>query len=659
MNPSPQNSSDVFDKNLDKQKPSLKNLKKIHLNINPKLKKILITSAISIFSGLTFILLFLFIFAYLPGKKVYNQIISIKDKRSSMQNTLKSKNLVSIETELDNLNLDLDAINHNYQKLKLIGSFPFIKSYFQDGQNLITIGKQSIDTGKIVIEAIKPYQDFLGFQGSATSSADTAEDRIAFLTDSVESILLQLDLIEQKVADIQQSLNNIDSKRYPEQFKDYQVRQTIITAQTTVDKIHKLVKDGKPILENTPWLLGKDSPRKYFLLFQNDAELRPSGGFWTAYGILEVNNGKVTPLVSSDIYSLDDLFKSTIPAPRPIKDYHINIPYWYLRDMNISPDFPTNAQMFIENYQKISKQEFDAIIALDTQVMVDLVEILGRVGVPGYGNFSADPDKRCNGCPNIIYELENIAGRPRNYIEDNRKGFLAPLLHSLLTNAMGSPKEKMGPLAQVFLKNLEQKHILFYFLDEDLQQAGELANITGNIQTTDQNTDYFHLNDSNMASAKTNLFIQQKIKHQIITKDGQVEHQITISYNNPFKASNCNLEKGDLCLNAPKYRDWFRFYTPLGSQLVKMTGSEVQPLEYEELGKQVFEGFYGDKYPLYAESSNMVSIQYTSSVKASKNYQLLLQKQAGTKAIPYLLIVNGKQMEPFDWIADKTIKIPL
>jgi len=648
MSQSPQNSSNVFDKNLDKEKPSLKNL-----------KKILIITSISVLSILTLLLLFLFIFAYLPGKRVYGQIMTIKDKRSKIEETLKSKNLASIETELDNLNFDLDSLSQNYQKLKLIGSFPFIKPYFQDGQNLITIGKQSLDTGKIVIEAIKPYQDFLGLEGGATSSADTAEDRIAFLTDSIESILPQLDLIEQKITDIQQSLNNIDSNRYPDELKGYPIKQTIITAQSNLDQIHKFVKDGKPILENTPWLLGKDSPRKYFLLFQNDAELRPSGGFWTAYGILKVDNGKITPLISSDIYSLDNQFKSTIPAPRPIKEYHINVPYWYLRDMNISPDFPTDAQMFIENYRKISKQDFDAIIAIDTKVLVDLVEILGRIGVPGYGNFSADADKRCNGCPNIIYELENIAGRPRNYIEDNRKGFLAPLLHSLLTNAMGSPKEKMGPLAQTFLKNLEQKHILFYFLDDKLQQAGQLANITGNIRATNENTDYFHLNDSNMASAKTNLFIQQKIKHQIITKDGKVEHKITISYNNPFKASNCNLEKGDLCLNAPKYRDWFRFYTPLGSQLVKMTGSEVQPVEYEELGKQVFEGFYGDKYPLYAQSSNIVTVQYTSSVKASKDYQLLLQKQAGTKAIPYLLVVNGKQMEPFDWVADKIIKIPL
>ena len=80
------------------------------------------------------------------------------------------------------------------------------------------------------------------------------------------------------------------------------------------------------------------------------------------------------------------------------------------------------------------------------------------------------------------------------------------------------------------------------------------------------------------------------------------------------------LEKGDLCLNAPKYRDMFRFYVPQGSTLTKMTGSEIDPLTYDELGKTVFEGFYGDKYPLYAKSSSKTSVQYTSSVPASYNF---------------------------------------
>ncbi len=649
------------------KKPAIVNLSPLNQNLTPsspkttKIKKITINTLLSFFIFLTLTATLGFFFVFVPGKKLYTQIVLAKNETSLLQQAISQKDLKLIKQSLANLKNQQGQIASTYQKFSLAKSLPCLKNYYQDGWLVIDIAKETLETGEIIVLAIEPYQDFLGFQGSATDSAKTTEDRISFLTESIEGIVPHLGAIEEKMAKINHSLSQIDATRYPETFKGFTIKSTLLKTKETVSQVHQLVKDGQPILTKIPWMLGKDSPRKYLLLFQNDAELRPTGGFWTAYGILEVKNGKITPLVSSDIYSLDDQFQSTIPAPRPLKAYHINVPYLNLRDMNLSPDFPTSVAEFMGHYKKLSKDaaSIDAVIALDTKVLVNLVEVLGRVGVPGYGNFDAEPDKRCDGCPQIIYQLEWIAGRPRNYIETNRKGFLAPLMHSLLSNAMGSEKSKLTPLIQGLLQNVYQKHILFYFTDPDTQTAAVSANIAGSIKQTDQNIDYFHLNDANLASAKTNLFIKQSIKHQIISQDGKVEHKIIVTYQNPSKASNCNLEKGDLCLNAPKYRNWFRFYVPLGSDMIKMTGSEVEPVLYEELGKQVFEGFYGNKYPLYSESSNKTSIQYVSSVPASSDYTLLLQKQPGTKNIPYELVVNGKDGQTFIWKTDKTIKLAL
>lgn len=632
----------------------------LHLNINPKFKRFLVSFFSILVIVVTITATLSFFLIYLPGINLYRQIQKTQTDSQQLQAAIQSKNIDQIKQQLDSLKDNLGQITKSYSKFSYLKVVPYAKDYYSDGSLLLDTGTIGIDTGQILLTAIEPYKDFLGLEGSATSSAQTTEDRITFLTQSVESILPHLDDIESKVEKINNNLSQIDPSRYPDQIKNFKIQSNILKAQELSNSAYTLVKDGKPILTKISWLLGKDDPRHYLLLFQNDAELRPTGGFWTAYGVLKVDNGKITPLVSEDIYHLDERFSSTIPAPRPLKAYHINVPYLNLRDMNLSPDFPTSVEQFLGHYQKLAPTpKIDVVVALDTQVLVDLVEVLGRIGVPGFGNFSSEPDKRCDGCPQIIYQLEWIAGRPRNYIEENRKGFLGPLMHSILSNAMGSEKEKIGPLAQATIKNINQKHVLFYFLDPDIQQAGNLANITGQIKTTDSSTDYFALIDANMASAKSNLFIRQQIRHEIVVNQGKVEHKIAVKYTNPTKASNCNLEKGDLCLNAPKYRDWFRFYVPTGSQLIEMKGSEVEPVVYEELGKQVFEGFYGDKYPLYAESSSKTSIQYTSSVLPSPNYQIFLQKQAGTKPIEYQLYVNGKLYDTFSWLSDKTIKLNL
>lgn len=625
-----------------------------------KLPKKLITIISIIFGIILLILTFLFFFLYLPGKALVNEIETAKAIAQNLQQSVSDKDLVQSKIVLKNISQQLNVIDNKYKKLAYLKFIPLAKNYYKDGQNLIQVGNDALETGDIVIQAIEPYQDFLGLKGSATSSAKTTEDRIAFLTESVESLLPHLDLIDKKITDIDNLINQIDITRYPETVKGIALRQQFNQLKETISQAKKLVSDGKPILTKTSWLLGKDKARNYLVIFQNDGELRPSGGFWTAYTTIKVDKGKIIPGASSNIYDLDDKISSTTPAPRIIKSYHLNVPYLNLRDSNLSPDFPIDAQIFLDGYYKAmgKKIQFDAVIALDTNVLVDIVKVLGKLDT-SVGTFTTNPDPRCDGCPKIIYDLEYIAGRPRNYIELDRKGFLGPLMHALLANAMGSEKNKMAPLAQAFFTNIYQKHIMFFFTDTEVQKAAESANIAGQIVQTDSNTDYFHLNDANFASAKSNIFITQKIKHEITTKDTSVEHKISITYTNPSKASNCNLEKGDLCLNAPTYRNMFRFYVPTGSQLIKITGSEVEPVKYEELGKQVFEGFYGNKYPLYAMSSTKVTVQYISSVKASKNYVLYLQKQPGTKPVEYEIVLNGQKQESFSWNADKSIKLSL
>ena len=606
---------------------------------NPKWLRLFVSFVSIVLITATLLLTLGFFFFYVPGKKIYDQVLSLQSNSQNLQTAISQKDLKGTQVQIDNLKTKIKLLDSSVNRLSYLGQLPLIKDYYADSKRIVQIGLEGLDTGSVLIQAIEPYQDFLGLKGTATSSAKTTEDRITFLTQSIESLIPHLDTIDQKVTNVSQSLAEIDINRYPSEYKGIAIHDKYNQVTEVLTQVQKYLDNGKPLLSKTSWLLGKDKPRSYLVIFQNDGELRPSGGFWTAYATIKMDKGKVVPGIASNIYDLDDKLQSVTPAPRLIKSYHINVPYLNLRDSNLSPDFPTDAKIFLEQYYKAmgKKDQFDAVVAIDTNVLVDIVKVLGKLDTR-VGTFTTTPDKRCDGCPQIIYELEWISGRPRNYIEKNRKDFLAPLMQALLANAMGSEKTKMPLLGQAFLDNLYQKHIMFYFPDEELQRSASLVNISGNISASEADVDYVHLNDANFASAKSNIFIRQKIKHEITITGQDVEHKITTTYTNPSDGSNCNLEKGDLCLNAPKYRDLFRFYVPTGSQLIKMTGSEIEPLVYEELGKTVFEGFYGNKYPLYAKSSSKTTVQYKSSVKMSKSYSLLLQKQPGSGQIYYYIL---------------------
>ncbi len=482
----------------------------------------------------------------------------------------------------------------------------------------------------------------------------TVEERLLLVLDTVDKLQPSLDEIGEKLKLAREEIDQIDPGRYPQTFFGKKIRENVVVLINAIDGAAEIALEAKPVISYLKPLLGVPDEKRYLLLFQNDTELRPTGGFITAYAEMSVHNGKITPLGSHDIYSLDAKLGNRVKAPDPILDYHKNVFYWHLRDMNLSPDFAKSMETFWEHFQTVGPKEIDAIIAVDTKVLVDLLEVLGQIGVPGWGNFSAEIDERCD-CPQVVYELELLADKPISDWRTERKAVLGPLMHSILSNAMGSPRKKWPEFFNIGLSAVQEKHLLVYFFDEELQKAMEALNAAGRIEET--KGDYFHLNDCNFAGAKSDMFIERSVKQEIeIGGDGTVTKMITIDYRNPAPPSNCNLEAGELCLNG-LYRDWVRLYVPEGSELIEATGAEIEAKVYEDLGKTVFETFYGDQAPLRPEGKKQLTFKYKLPFKLEKgeDYQLLIQKQPGTYNPEYEIIL-GNQQEIFELTTDRNLQ---
>ena len=102
--------------------------------------------------------------------------------------------------------------------------------------------------------------------------------------------------------------------------------------------------------------------------------------------------------------------------------------------------------------------------------------------------------------------------------------------------------------------------------------------------------DYLHINEANFSGSKANLYMSKQVTQDYKVKGDTIEKTVTINFKNSHKASDCNLERGGLCLNSV-YKTWFRIYTPKGSKMLDSRGSEVKVTSYEDLDKTVFDGF--------------------------------------------------------------------
>jgi len=595
-------------------------------------------------------------FAFTVYNSFKSEKAALSQRAGELKAAVKEQNLVKIKEANKNLREETDKLKSKVQKYVFVSTLPIVGGYYQDVNHLLNAAVSGTNTIDLIVEAITPYSDLLGLSGAKAGQGETTMDRITFLVTTLDKIRPQLDKIGLELEAAKKEVDQINPKRYPEEYRGTKIRENISLLISTIDEASLLVKDAKPLLEALPEMMGVTNPKYYFVLFQNDGELRPTGGFMTAYGILKIDKGKVTPVLSEDIYSLDTAWGKKIAAPEVIKKYHKNVPYYYIRDMNISPDFAESIKPVMDIYgnQIPGAMKVDGVIAVDTQLLASLLKVLGTIGVPEWGNFSAETDKRCD-CPQVVYRLEELADKPVSEVRTARKAVIGPLMHSILANAFNSPKDKIGALFNVGLTGIREKHVLSYMFDEKAQSAIEAFNMGGKVK--DYDGDYQLLVDTNFAGAKSNLFIKQKIDEKIeVSSEGEVTKTLTIIYNNPFPASDCGLLSGGLCLNG-LYRDWFRLYVPKGSTLIEMTGSEVAPETKEELGKTVFEGFYGDKLPLRPQSMTKVSFKYKLPFKVEKGkpYKLLIQKQAGVEKYDMSIDFNGKKHE-FELREDKELK---
>ncbi len=561
----------------------------------------------------------------------------------------KTQNLPAAKEHLTKVQEHVLEIQSLYDDVAWAKNIPVAKAYYADGERALVAAVAGTNAGLKGITAIEPHADLLGFEGEGTF-AGTTEDRLGVVLETLNQISPELDAIAADIEIVQENIGAIDPDRYPETLRGYEVRSLIRQAQDYALAAEVALNEARPAVERLPIVAGAEERRKYLVIFQNDNELRPTGGFMTAYAVVYVEDAKVTPEKSDDIYELDQKFRNKPPIPEELGRFLITENTWNLRDMNIDPNFKNSMETFYEYYQEVPGEpsDIDGIIAVDTVVLEKIVEIIGPVEVPGYGTFSAQNLEICD-CPQIIYALSEIIDRPTPYIREDRKGILAPMMQAIIQKVYATERTKWPQLAELLWQSVEGRHVQMYFMNEEDQAAAELIGAAGIIPELSETGDYLTVIDANLAGAKSNLFVENsgEIDVRDIT-DGRVRKQVELTYRNTHPPSNCNLEAGQLCLNG-MLNDWTRWYVPKGVEVEEVLGLEEDyVVDTSHDAYDIIEGVF--KVAPLGQTKVRITYTVPYSGEPDANYMLRMQKQGGTDDFPYVVSTPWGQTE---FILDK------
>ena len=620
-------------------------------------------------------ILVLFLFLALPiGAMAYLffQTRNFPALGNELSSAVSSQDLPRIETVLGAINSQLGKAETAFSSMFALRLVPWVGDYYRDGTHALKAARLAVDTGAEIVSVLGPYQENLGLGGTGFSSQITVEQRLQNLLDTLPSLADKLDLVWKNIPLIQEELQEIDPFRYPEDFRGIKARFWLSEGQKILNEIEPLVLRGREILEVAPALFGSPK-RTYLVLFQNSAELRPTGGFITGFSLLTIKGGTV---LANDFHS-GAYFADNYPPelgyspPKPLGKY-LNVSKWHFQDSNYWPDFPTTAQTILGAWSKSKLPKVSGVIALNTEVASDLLNLTGPIRISGYdldlSNYNLPDDCRQGGrdftSTNLVCKLEYYVEKAaKGKGTEARKKILDLISDAVIKKISNSSAEIWPQLVDFVFKHLQQKNLMVYAAAEKEQAlvsglgyAGEVREFSG---------DYLYINDSNFGGLKTNLYMQETVEQTSKKQaDGTWRKTVKIKYYNP--------EPFDGWLSG-YYKDFVRIYVPQGSELVSADGAaqiwtypnswgtNIQnPAGWKEFGKTAF-GFY---FTLAPQTEHFLTLVYdlpSSFAEATDDlgdYRLLLQKQSGTNIGLVKVQIDGT-MESVSLETDKEITLPV
>lgn len=357
---------------------------------------------------------------------------------------------------------------------------------------------------------------------------------------------------------------------------------------------------------------------KYLIIFQNNTELRSSGGFIGSYGVAKLENLELKNLnFNTNIYKMDNAFTRSnfVKAPERLEQF-LKGKSWTLRDSNYDVSFPEAAEDIISFYEKESQDSIDGVVAINAKVIVDLLKLTGPLVI----------DKTEVNAENF-YDVTQFAVEkgyylnPENWLINEPKSFLKKLYPVVLKKAF---KENKLGFVRLILRELKEKQIMFYFKDSRLETKAREKNWAGQVYADEElkgffqgdgSADYLYINANNFSGNKSSLSVKQKITYEIS--------------NNKANLILTRIHKGSNIWPDGPNNSYIRILVPKGSQLEGSTlnGRDIlyKMKTLEEAGKTVF------AIDIYISPSEAAVLNLSYSLPCEiKPYQLVVQKQSGT-----------------------------
>jgi len=347
----------------------------------------------------------------------------------------------------------------------------------------------------------------------------------------------------------------------------------LASVMALLPQAESMITQAQGLVGLVSWLLGVGQQRRFLIQTMDRAELRPGGGFTGQYGILQIQDGRMSPLSLTDVTLLDYAENGTaIGRTAPPAYKWMNFGNWGVRDSNLSGDFPTTARMTMQLYSDEGGGPVDGDIAFTPTLIAHILNVVGPIKVPGYNETitAQNLEERLHYYQqdqSAIAREKQISG---NYTHAGRKAFTSTLGKMLLDKVRHAPVKELLAIVKNAVKDIQSRDLEIYF-SNPAAESWLLDHGYGGSLDTFSKQDGFVVVQANISISKASQYVHTTEQDQVtLDAQGGATHNLTITLDYQQKGPVYGFDT---------YADYMRIYAPAGAQFLGGDGFDTgQPL---------------------------------------------------------------------------------
>jgi hypothetical protein len=299
-----------------------------------------------------------------------------------------------------------------------------------------------------------------------------------------------------------------------------EARQTLLDSLLEASSALTVLNKAAQLM---PAMLGAEGPRNYLVLFQNNAELRSTGGIPGAMALVQSDGGSIALAQQASANEFPKFSAPVLDLPIDTLSLYGDNTAQHMQDVNFTPNFALSGKIAREMWNQRFGVQVDGVVSLDPVALSYLLKATGPIDLPTGDQLTSE-----NAVQLLLVDVYSRYQEPAE--QDVFFAAAAAAVFQRISTGNLDPQALISALAEAG----EERRVLIWSAHEEDQAVLADTTLAGGLPVSDAETQNFGVYFNDRTTAKMDPYLQVEISagQKVCRNDGLPLNSVQVKLTN-------------------------------------------------------------------------------------------------------------------------------